>query len=69
MAAGNVRKEKDMSGCVELLVWVDGEKMLQQSQKEQLARGLKESSVQEQTGTTQEPGRSQAGRELEGVVN
>lgn len=30
---------------------LDGQKMLQQSQKEQLARGLKASSVQEQTGT------------------
>lgn len=43
-----------MSSSEELLVWVDEEKMLQQNQKEQFARGLKASSVQEQTSTRQE---------------
>lgn len=54
MTAGSVRKEKDMSSLEDLLVWVDGEKMLQQNQKEQFAQGLKASSVQEQTRTRQE---------------
>lgn len=49
-----MRKDKDMSSWVELLVWVDGEKMIQQVRKSSLLWGLKASSVQEYTGNRQE---------------
>lgn len=53
MAAESVRKEKDVSGWVELLVMVDGEKMLQQARSSSSLEGLEASSVQEQTDTRQ----------------
>lgn len=53
MAAESVRKEKYMSGWVELLVWVDREKILWPARSSSLLEVLEASSVQEQTDTRQ----------------
>lgn len=48
-----MRKGKDISGGVELLIWEDREKMLKQARSSSLLMGLEASSVQKQTGTRQ----------------